>query len=346
MRLPALFLLACTLAHAAPSFQVRFPESLRSTPIDGRLILIVSTNPGVSPRQLVSWSIQTAQVFGVDVNSWRPGEVARIDASAAGHPLPSLRDLAPGKYQIQAVLHVYETVRRAGGHTLKLPWDDGEGQQWDRSPGNLLSSPQSAVIRPDSVISVELSSIIPPIDPPKDTKYVRHVRMQSELLTKFWGRPVFIGAHVLVPEGFDEHPERRYPVAYNQGHFPSDFRAFRDTPPDSALKGPALARAQALHRFYQEWTSGRLPKFLIVLTQHATPFYDDSYGLNTANMGPYGDALTQEFYPWLEKKFHAIGQSWAGDIPEGQTLEMYYLPIFAKHIRQMAPKDADLDSWR
>lgn len=319
MRLAALLALSWTLLHASPAFEVRFPAQLRAAPVDGRLLLVVSKDLSAEPRRLVSWGTQTQQVFGVDVDGWKPGEAARIDGSAAGHPLASLRDLAPGKYRIQAVLNVYETVRRADGHTLKVPWDDGEGQHWGTSPGNLVSNAQTVEVGADTVTPIEMASVIPPIVPPKDTKYVRHVRMQSEMLTKFWGRPVFIGAHVLVPEGFDEHPERRYPVAYNQGHFPADFRAFRETPPDSGMTGPALARAQAQHRFFQEWTSGRLPKFLVVLTQHATPFYDDSYGVNSANMGPYGDALTREFYPWLEKKFNAIGQPWARVLYGGST---------------------------
>ena len=50
-----------------------------------------------------------------------------------------------------------------------------------------------------------------PIEPPVDTAYVKHVRIQSELLTEFWGRPMYLGAHVLLPHGFEEHPEARYP---------------------------------------------------------------------------------------------------------------------------------------
>lgn len=319
MRLVALLGLAGTLCFASPSFEVRFQAALRPAAVDGRLLVVVSKNLDGEPRRHVSWGAQTQQVFGLDVDGWKPGTVVRVDASATGHPLKSLRELEPGRYRIQAVLNVYETVTRADGHTIKVPWDDGEGQDWSSSPGNLISAPQTVDVAADSVVAVELSSALPPIEPPKDTKYVRHVRMQSALLTKFWGRPVSIGAHVLVPEGFDEHPDRRYPVAYNQGHFPAGFRAWRETPPPAGLTGPALKRAQAQHRFFQEWTSGRLPKFLVVLTQHATPYYDDSYGVNSANMGPYGDALTQEFYPWLEKQFHAIGEPWARVLYGGST---------------------------
>ena len=58
---------------------------------------------------------------------------------------------------------------------------------------------------------------------------------------------------------------------------------------------------------------------LIVLIQHPTPFYDDSYAVNSANNGPYGDALTQELIPRVEKQFRAIGQPWARTIYGGST---------------------------
>jgi hypothetical protein len=138
-------------------------------------------------------------------------------------------------------------------------------------------------------------------------------------LTKFWGRPVYLGAIVLVPECFDQNPAQKYPVAYQQGHFPRGFRNFNENPPPADLRGGARQQWDAAHRFYQEWTSGRLPRMLLVLTQHATPYYDDSYGVNTANMGPYGDALTRELYPHIEQKFRGIGEPWARVLFGGST---------------------------
>ena len=197
--------------------------------------------------------------------------------------------------------------------------DHGEGQQWNRSPGNLYSKPKRVDIAADTSVAIELTEVIPPIAPPKDTKYVRHVSIESQLLTKFWGRPMRIGAVVLVPDGFDDHPQQRYPVAYMQGHFPADFGRFNETPPTAAMKGGERRAAEAGYQLYQEWTSGRLPKMLVVLTQHPTPYYDDSYGVNTANAGPYGDALTQEVYPYVERQFRAIGEEWSRVVFGGST---------------------------
>jgi hypothetical protein len=306
-------------AIASPRFEIRFSKQAREAPVDGRLIVVIAKRPAPEPRFQVGWQLDTAQIFAVDANGWKPGEAVRVDESTAGHPFHSLRELPPGKYAVQAVLNVYETVRRADGHVLSLPMDDGEGQHWNTSPGNLISRPDDVQISADSSVSIELTEALPPIEPPKDTKYVRHVRIQSKMLSAFWGRPIYLGAIVLVPEGFDENPSQRYPVAFEQGHFPSRFPRFRETPPPDSAVGAERQFLDQGYRFYQDWVAGRLPKMLIVLTQHATPYYDDSYGVNSANMGPYGDALTQEFYPYVEKQFRGIGEPWARILFGGST---------------------------
>ena len=193
--------------------------------------------------------VKTQQVFGVDVDGLAPGKAAVFDAAVLGYPVASLDQVPPGTYTVQALLHRYETFRRADGHTVKLPMDRGEGQQWNRAPGNLYSTPQKITIDPKrgGTVRLALDQVIPPIPDPPDTKYVKHVRIQSELLTKFWGRPMFLGAHVLLPEGWDTHPQARYPLVINHGHFPYDFDGFRETPPDPDLK-PGLQRRASTGR--------------------------------------------------------------------------------------------------
>jgi S-formylglutathione hydrolase FrmB len=77
--------------------------------------------------------------------------------------------------------------------------------------------------------------------------------------------------------------------------------------------------AEYAYKFYQDWTSGRLSRVLLVEFQHPTPYYDDSYAVNTANEGPYGDAITKELIPYIEKQFRGIGQSWARAMFGGST---------------------------
>jgi enterochelin esterase-like enzyme len=312
MRIAPLLWFAASALWAAPRIQVKLgPETGAAR--DGRLIVIVSKAPQGEPRFQVTWGLATQQIFGIDVDRWNPGEAVEMDGSTPGAPLHTLADLPPGAYNVQAVLNIYQTFHRADGHTVKLHADHGEGQQWNRSPGNLYSKPQRVEVRDNSTVQLALTETIPPIDPPTDTKYIRHVRVQSKLLSDFWGSPMFIESVVLVPRDFDTGTEH-YPVAFLQGHFGGDFFRFRDTPPAA---GNAF-EAQA-YQFYQDWTSGRLPRMLLVVTNHATPYYDDSYGVNTANTGPYGDALTTELYPEVERRFRGIGQSWARVVFGGST---------------------------
>ena len=316
---------------AGPRVVVSFPASLSAAPIDGRLLLMISTDASAEPRFQINDNANTQAIFGIDVDGLKPGQEAVFDAAVLGYPIDSLRDIKPGTYTVQALLHRYETFHRADGHTVKLPMDRGEGQQWNRAPGNLYSKPRSLTIDPraETPLKIELDATIPPIPDPPATKYIKHERIQSERLTKFWGRPMFLGAHILLPEGFDTHPDARYPLVINHGHFPANFGGFREEPPDPnlepdfserfQLKGYNRIQQEHAYRFYKEWTGPNYPRMLIVEIQHANPFYDDSYAVNSANLGPYGDAITYELIPYLEKKYRAIGAGWARFMYGGST---------------------------
>jgi hypothetical protein len=325
-------------------FAISFPEASSREPLDGRMLLLVSKDNAKEPRFQINEDLNTQQVFGVDVDGLKPGQETVVDASAFGYPLASLSDLKPGEYWIQALLHRYETFKRADGHTVKLPMDRGEGQQWNSAPGNFYSTPQKITVTANDnagspggqpaggagrSIKIVLDKVIPPIEPPKDTKYIKHVKLQSELLTKFWGRPMYLGANVLLPEGFDSHPYAQYPLVIFHGHFPADFGGFREAPPDPDLKpeyserfhlaGYNKIQQEYAHKFYQEWTGPNYPRMIIVEIQHANPYYDDSYAVNSANLGPYGDAITYELVPFIEKQFRGIGKSWARFMYGGST---------------------------
>ncbi len=278
------------------------------------MVLILANRNEREPRFQISEGLQSQQMFGADVEGARS---VTIDGATLGYPLENLADVPAGEYFVQAVLNRYETFHRADGHTVKLPMDQGEGQQWNRKPGNLYSEPVKLKIDPaaDAPVRIELTKAIPPVTSPKDTKYIRHVKIESKLLSAFWGRPMYLGAVVLLPEGFDQHPEARYPVLYNQGHFSPTFEGFRTEPPPAR----ASMGAEYAYKLYQDWSSGRLPHMLVVLTQDANPYYDDSYAVNSANAGPYGDALLEELYPYVEQNFRAVGQPWARMLYGGST---------------------------
>ncbi len=331
--------LALCATHCTPTrnsgnvtIVITFTSDLSNQAQDGRLLLMLANNDKVEPRHQITDGHSTQLVFGVDVEGMKSGDKITVDATAFGYPIQSLKDIPAGEYYVQALLNRYETYILKTGHTVKLPPDQGEGQQWNSKPGNFYSKPVKISVDParSETVNVVMDQKIPPVTEPKDTKYIRHIKIQSTLLTEFWGRPMYLGAHVLVPEGFDNHPEARYPLMIYHGHFPSDFGGFSETPPDPNMDttdysarfniyGYRKIQAQEAYNFYKQWTSKNFPRFLVVEIQHANPYYDDSYAVNSANLGPYGDAIMHELIPEIEKQFRGIGQGWARFTYGGST---------------------------
>ncbi len=331
-----LFMAACEVAvdvdaQNSPGISVQFDAGLTDAAQDGRLILLLATHDENEPRFLVSNSADTQLVFGVNVEDWQGGKDIVIGDDAVGFPLASLSDVPAGSYYVQAVLNRYKDFNLKNGMVVSLPPDRGEGQRWNRKPGNFYSEPMQVEIGASGAgaFSIVLNQVIPDIEPPEDTKYIKHLRMKSDLLSEFWGEDMYVGAHVLLPEGFDEHPEARYPIMVFHGHFPSDFGGFRPDPPDPDLEPVYSDRfgidgynrivQQEAHDFYNQWTGDDFPRFLIIEIQHPTPYYDDSYAVNSASQGPWGDALTYELIPYIEEQFRGIGEGWARFTYGGST---------------------------
>ena len=319
-----------SLFASAQSFTVSFPKETSAKTLDGRLLLLLSSDDSAEPRMQIDDTPKSQMIFGVTVNGMKPGAAVTVDGRAAGYPILHLKDVPPGEYTVQAVLNLYETFHRSDGSVVKLHMDQGEGQHWNITPGNLYSKPRKVTVKAGGApIAVSMTEVIPPIPPIADTKYVRRIRIQSDLLTKFWGRPMFLSAVLLVPEGFDEHTEAHYPEMVFEDHFADDMDDFRTEPPDPNLKpvyserfhlaGYNRIQQEEAYKMYQTWIAPKFPRYLVIKIQHANPYYDDSYAVNSANLGPYGDAIETELMPAIEKKFRGIGQGWARFLYGGST---------------------------
>ena len=310
-------LLFATIATAqqAPRFQISFPASAHVSPITGRVFLILATSRTPEPRLQVGSFESRTQFFGTDVAQLAPAQPVTISSGTLGYPLADLSQLPAGDYYAQAVLNVYTEFHRSDGHVIWAHLDQGEGQQFNSSPGNLHSA--VAKIHFDPKVPDEfkftLSETIRPIPAAVDTTWIRHVRIQSKLLSAFWGQPIYLGATVLLPHGYDS-TSQPYPVIYDQGHFgdaaPLDFT-------DSALDDEVRYGRSA--EFSALWRNGQLPPMIAVTFQHPTPFFDDSYAVNSANNGPYGDAIMQELIPYLETHFRMIQEPFARLLTGGST---------------------------
>jgi hypothetical protein len=327
--------------HARLQFSISVPATLRGEPLTGRVFLAISRDSSPEPRLGAGSFLVTRPLFAVDVSNLAPGQVVAITDTTPGYPISSLGDIAAGDYYVQAIANVYTEFHRDDGHVIWAHLDWWEGQQFTISPGNLVSDVQSVHLDPQAgyVIPVPLTRILPEVDVPPDTKWVKHIRIQSDLLTKFWGQPIFLGATVLLPKGYEEHSRAHYPVVYVQGHFGLRPPLGFDT--DSTEVSPAMREQLTAYNretgfeLYRAWNGPRLPRMIAVTFQHPTPYFDDSYAVNSANNGPYGDALLQELIPYLEAHFRIISKPYARVLTGGSTggwetlaLQIYHPDFF------------------
>ena len=320
-------------ASAPPRFEVVVPTA-RTTPLTGRLVVIASKvvpgGRGGTPR-LLSPNFSGPAIYGVDLEQARPGQVTVIDQRAIGYPIP-MAQLPAGEYDVQARVNAYTQVRRGDGRTLWLHVNDGTvGQsQFGSAEGDLFSAVQRVRVGDGGTIRLSLDSAMGPPRYPADTKWYKHIKFQSPSLTAFWGRPTFIHARVLLPKGYDEHPNTRYPVVYTLGHTWTPL-SFAEPPAGQATGGGGAGNAPGdtinpvtgfdrdPYKMYEAWTSDDYPRFIAVTLQQATPWFPDSYSINSANQGPYGDAVVKEIIPHLERQFRMIGKPYARHLEGAST---------------------------
>lgn len=297
---------SCKKAESAKlQFEISFPKSIHSEAITGRVFVMISKKNKPEPRlQAGSWD-RSVPFFGRDVHALEPGETVVIDENVLGYPPKSLSEIQAGDYFVQGLINVYTEFHRSDGHVIWAHMDQWEGQQFNRSPGNLYSEIKSITVSPSKGyrIKLNLDKKIPPVEIPEDTKWVKHIKIKSQLLTEFWGHPIHLGAIVLLPKGYDSHPDVHYPVHYMQGHF--SLQA-----PHGFPKG---------NIYYKTWISEDFPRMICVTFQHPCPYFDDSYAVNSANCGPYGNAIMTELIPYLEEHFRIIRKPYARVLSGGST---------------------------
>jgi pimeloyl-ACP methyl ester carboxylesterase len=125
---------------------------------------------------------------------------------------------------------------------------------------------------------------------PADTETIRQFRVKSDLLSQFWGRPIYVEAGVIEPD--DRRPEEQLPVCFRVNGFSGSHRS-------AWIYGPQLVRQMAEHDY---------PRMLYVFLNAACPQGHHVFA-DSVNNGPWGTALVSEFIPALESEFNAVGVS-------------------------------------
>jgi hypothetical protein len=287
-------------------FEVTIAPALGEQPQNGRLFVIISKSERGEPRQAAGRTgMDAPPMFARDVAGLSPLSTGVIDADCVAFPVSSLREIEPGNYLVQVVLDTNQDLKSLN------------------SPGNLYCRPQRMNLDPhrSGTVKLQLTERIGPEQLPVETEYVKFVKLQSQLLTKFWGRPIYLRAGVILPREFEREPNRRYPVRVHIGGFGSRFTNVQRMMAEGS-------------NFRQAWMTDNSPRMILIHLDGAGP-YGDPYQVNSANNGPYGDAVTQELIPHIEKKYRGIGESYARVLDGGSTggwvslgLQIFYPDYF------------------
>ncbi|EME40078.1 hypothetical protein DOTSEDRAFT_74814 [Dothistroma septosporum NZE10] len=309
------------------------PGLMESTLESGRLLVLF----GRSRDDLSNTDVRTTDVqfFGMNVYNLSGqavtltgGSDPNLDTGVFGWPLLTLDDIPTGTYYVQGFLSVYnESVTRSDGSTVTMRFPCGDGNRAFDGAGSLSTSILEVEVWGGAqTITLQLQAIKPPVVADgteiggcsqgnyKDTDLLRYVKIRSDSLSNFWNRDMYVGATVFLPFGYNATDEEtRYPVLFSQFHWLGGAGWWsHDADFTSAwYRGMIPARGGVPER--------PTPRLIVIMFRHENPFYDDSYAVNTPNIGPYGDALNDELLPYLDEMFNTIPKPYARIQEGGST---------------------------
>ena len=268
-----------------PSSQVsgvRFEVTTNQQPDSGRLFIVIGKAPRPEPRVTIGETgIYAPPVLGVDVRNFGAGTVASIDKSASIFPISNLDSLPAGDYYVQALFDTNIDLKSVN------------------APGNLYSDAQRVHLDPRSsgIVKLVLDKRVPPEQTQSADDYVQYIKIQSNLLTRFHGRPIYLRAGLILPKDYGVDRNSRYPLRIHIGGYGSSYTNFR------GLMAPNSD-------FRRLWLAGDTPRMIYLHLDGDRP-YGDPYQVNSHNKGPYGDAITKELIPAIESRFRVIPEPYA-----------------------------------
>jgi S-formylglutathione hydrolase FrmB len=257
------------LRARAEEFRVTLDEKVFKQPVSGRLLVVLTKQETKQPPSGPSW-FNPDPFFATDAKDWHPGQSVVLGSQALGYPGP-LAKQATGSYWARAI----------------LDRDDSLSRTW-LAEGNGYSAP----------VRVELhSSPTPRLDlridqvyherPLRETANIKLVAMESRLLSAFHGRPITMQAAVILPSSYGQEPGKRYPVIYE-------------------IPGFGGTHAAAFYLAARNPTEVAGTPMLFVVLDPSCRLGHHVFA-DSDNNGPWGQALTEEFIPFIEMKFRALG---------------------------------------
>lgn len=252
-------------------FEITYDPTLAEA-YTGRVYVLMTTSGRLDPRFGPRW-FDTSPFLAIDVVDWQPGTPLVItNDNAIAFPAP-IDEIPTKPYSVQAVMRLNPDAPDLG-----------------RGTGNGYSAAFKGTVGGDGdhTVPLHIDQIVQsrPFD---ETDRIRLVEMRSPMLSAFHGRDIVMRAGVLLPEGYEANPDRRYPVAYNIGGFGSDHRMVQSPRWDRSGYADRIARV-----------------FLDPKCFGGHHVFADS-----ANNGPRGTALVEELIPHLEQTFRFVSASTA-----------------------------------
>lgn len=242
----------------------------------GRLFIVLSTTPDSEPIDLINPLVNNRHyIFARNFTDWKAIDPLIIDSSQGWSAWGrtdrcTLSDIPRDTFYIQ------------------LLWKQVfDGCFSNPVPGNIYSKKMELVLDKDHILDIKLSEVV------EETRLMDHPHMkmvsyQSDTLSKWWGKPMYERAVVLLPSGYFDNPGKEYPVFYYIGGGDSDCIRTID---------------MRWNRFSDSewWLSEDAPQVIIVFLDGTKN--GNIYHLDCDNLGPHGYSLIHEFIPYIEKMY-------------------------------------------
>lgn len=256
-------------------FELSFPPALREEPFTGRVYVFLAP-AGTEPRSAGNW-FHPLPLLAKEVRDLRPGQTVSL-SPADPQTICFPRRITPGDLKscrAQAVLRFN-------------PWERMIGD----GPGNAFGPPVELASR-GRATRLQVDRLVPP-RPVPEAPGCRPLVVHSELLSRFHGREVPVQGMVLLPPSYTSQPQRRFPVIFSIPGFSGTHReGFRREP-------------------VRETNPGGV-EFIRVTLDPACPLGHHVFA-DSANNGPWGRALVEEFLPALDAEYRTVAE------PHGRLL--------------------------
>ena len=286
---------------------------------EGRLFVFFTQDSIVEPRTQIWPNPQRkTHILAQNIKDFNPDKVLKIkeDEEFIRTSAWSLENIPAGKYFVQIL------------------WDQDRKESKINAQGNLYTKKMEINLEQSTEIDFTLDQKIG-IRVVNDHHLSKVIDFKSDTLSKWWGKPVYLKASILLPYGYDVKKE--YPVRYNVAGYGGRYNR--------------INRLIGNEEFMEWWDSDKAPQIISVFLDGEGPF-GDSYQMDSENSGPYGYSLINELIPHIESKYRGTNTSATRFVDGCSTggwvslgLQLYY-PDFFNGVYSYSPDAVEFENYQ